>query len=282
MKGDRERQGRWVFGVHPVIEVLRARPEQVGEVLLARRAAGRGQEIERLARSAHIRVRHVTRRELDDLAEGLLHQGAAVSLSAGAGVAEAVCPDPGDHVELLRAAERSGEEPLLLALDGIQDPRNLGALVRSAHALGAHGVIAPRDRAAGMTPAAVKTSAGAAAHLPVLRVTNLARTLDDLKRAGLWVVGAEAAEESGQDGKAAPAQGPLTSELGRADLSGPIVLVVGAEGAGLRRLVRERCDRLIHIPMVGRIGSLNASVAGGILLYEVRRQRRAASSVSSG
>jgi 23S rRNA (guanosine2251-2'-O)-methyltransferase len=251
---------RWVFGVHPVVEVLRAQPEQVREVLLSRRG-GPVREIERLAAGAGLRVRHVSRREIEEAVGAGVHQGVAAAIEGGS---EAVAPDPGDPVAFVTAARDAGEVPLVLALDRIQDPRNLGALLRSAHALGAHGVVVPRDRASDLTPAAVKASAGAAAHLPVCRVTNLARALDALKDAGLWVVGADVGEDR-----------PVEA-ADRADLTGPTVLVVGAEGPGLRRLVRERCDRLVEIPMPGRIGSLNASVAGGILLYEVLRQRRAA------
>lgn len=277
---------KWIFGFHPILETLRARPNEVREVLLARRGGERVREIERLAGGSGVTLRRVHRKDLDALADGLAHQGigAMVKTDSDSGA----CAEVSDPAELVESAKEKGEPPLLLALDRIQDPRNLGALVRSAHAMGAHGVIIPRDRASEMTPAAVKASAGAAAHLPLCRVTNLVRALDDLKEAGLWVYGADVAEPRGAEGRSSrnrrggraenrgERSGPeLPLMADEADLTGAVVLVIGAEGPGLRRLVRERCDKLVQIPMAGRIGSMNASVAGGILLYEVQRQRRA-------
>ncbi len=255
---------QWIFGVHPVLEMLRARPREIREVLLARRGGDRAREIERLARAADVSLRYVRRREMDDIVGDVSHQGAAAAVKAGQGLAPQ--SDPGDPLAIVERARETGDHPLVLALDRIQDPRNLGALVRSAHAFGAHGVVVPRDRSSEMTPAAVKASAGAAAHLPFCRVTNLSRALDALKKAGLWVVGADVEEDCSLV--------RASSIPDSVDLTGPLVLVIGAEGTGLRRLVRERCDRLVRIPMAGGIGSLNASVAGGILLYEVSRQRR--------
>ncbi len=254
---------RWVFGVHPVLEVLRTRPVEAREVLLARRAGGRSEEIERLSRAAGVRIRHVKRHEIDAVVGDGVHQGVAVSVEPARKSGQEKLA-PADPLDLARRLTESGKTPLFMALDRIQDPRNLGAILRSAYVLGAHGVIAPRDRASGLTPAVVKASAGTADWVSFFRVTNLARTLDTLKDAGLWVVGADV--DSGGDAKA----------LDRSDLTGPLVLVVGAEGPGLRRLVRERCDFLVEIPMKGRSSSLNASVAAGILLYEVLRQRRGA------
>ena len=284
---------QWIFGVHPVIETLRAHPETVREVLLARAGGERGNEIGRLCRELDITLRPVHRRDIDLLAKGVAHQGVAAEVTME--VAGEPFPAPKDPAELLERARDTEQDPLIVALDRIQDPRNLGALVRSAHALGAHGVITPRDRSSDLTSVAMKASAGAAAHIPVCRVTNLARALDDFKKAGLWVVGADAGELPGKEdlggvearrlggskkassrgietGFRRGKEGPLF--IDRVDLTGPLVLVIGAEGPGLRRLVKERCDRVVQIPMTGRVASLNASVAGGILLYEVLRQRR--------
>ncbi|MGH8267894.1 MAG: 23S rRNA (guanosine(2251)-2'-O)-methyltransferase RlmB, partial [Steroidobacteraceae bacterium] len=178
------------------------------------------------------------------------------------GVAADVAPLPPWSEDQLLAALQSAPTPLLLALDGVQDPHNLGACIRSADACGALAVIVPRDRAAQLTPAVRKVAVGAAETTPVAAVTNLARTLKLLKEAGLWVVGADAVG-------AKPAFG--------VDLRGPIVLVLGAEGAGLRRLTRESCDFLVRLPLLGAVESLNVSVAAGMLLYEAVRQRSLAS-----
>jgi 23S rRNA (guanosine2251-2'-O)-methyltransferase len=159
---------------------------------------------------------------------------------------------------VLAAAEASGRPPLVVLLDGVEDPHNLGAVVRSAHALGAHGVVLPRDRAAGVTPAAAKASAGAVEHVAIVRVTNLVRALEELKEAGLWAVGAVPEGER---------------DIASVDLRGPTALVLGGEGQGIRPLVQRTCDHLVRIPMLGRVGSLNASAAAAIALYEAVRQR---------
>jgi 23S rRNA (guanosine2251-2'-O)-methyltransferase len=164
--------------------------------------------------------------------------------------------------ELVALAAAAGEPPLLLVLDGVQDPQNLGALVRSAHVLGAHGVVVPKDRAAHVTPSVVKASAGATEHVAIALVTNLARALEELKAAGVWTVGAVV--EPGGDEGAAPWE---------VDLAAPTALVLGAEGAGVRPLVARGCDLRVRIPMAGRVASLNVAAAGAILLYEAARQR---------
>jgi 23S rRNA (guanosine2251-2'-O)-methyltransferase len=192
----------------------------------------------------------VTRSELDRLTGGALHQGIALQLPAF----DYAHPD-----DLLTAALDSDRAPLIVALDSITDPRNLGAIVRSAVAFGAHGVLIPQRRAAGMTAAAWKTSAGAAAHIPIARATNLNRSLRAYADAGLSLIGL--------DGEAATS----ISEVPEA--SGPLVLLVGSEGSGLSRLVREACDVLASIPISASVESLNAGVAAGIALYEISRQR---------
>jgi 23S rRNA (guanosine2251-2'-O)-methyltransferase len=192
----------------------------------------------------------VTRSELDRMTGGALHQGVALQLPAF----DYAHPD-----DLLATARDSDREPLLVALDSITDPRNLGAIVRSAAAFGAHGVLIPQRRAAGMTAAAWKTSAGAAAHLPIARATNLNRSLRAYADAGLTLIGL--------DGKADTSIGEVPGA------SGPLVLIVGSEGSGLSRLVREACDVIASVPISARVESLNAGVAAGIALYEISRQR---------
>jgi 23S rRNA (guanosine2251-2'-O)-methyltransferase len=207
-------------------------------------------DIFKLAASRGITQLEVPRAELDRLTGGAVHQGIALQLPTF----DYAHPD-----DLLAAALDSDREPLIVALDSITDPRNLGAIVRSAAAFGAHGVLIPERRSAGMTAAAWKTSAGAAARIPIARATNLNRSLRAYADAGLSLIGL--------DGRAD------TSISDVPDLSGPVVLVVGSEGAGLSRLVREACDTLASIPISESIESLNAGVAAGIALYEISRQR---------
>jgi 23S rRNA (guanosine2251-2'-O)-methyltransferase len=244
---------RVVYGVNPVRELLRAGGEGLAELWLAEGGTRSRtfSELSRLARQAGAKVRTAPRPRLDRLSSTDAHQGVVAVV--------------GDYryrnvEDLLAAARARSGPPLLVVLDGIEDPQNLGAIVRSAHALGAHGVIIPRDRAAGVTPAVAKASAGAVEHCPVARVTNLAKTLGELKEAGVWSVAIVA------DGE---------RDLARLDLAGPVALVVGAEGEGIRPLVRRTCDHTARIPMTGRVGSLNASAAAAIALYEAARQRGA-------
>ena len=250
--GGRGRALRFVYGVNPVIEALRAHPEEVVRVLVERGRDGRrshGAEKAALeASGAGVRVEDVPHGELHRRAKGGVHQG------VGAELAEFKYAELEDLIEA-----GAGKRAFLLVLDGVTDPQNLGALVRSAHALGAHGVVLPRDRAAGVTPAVFKAAAGALEHCPVARVTNLARALDQLKEAGVWTVALAA------DGE---------RELGEIDLTTPIALVLGSEGSGVRPLVRKTCDYAARIAMGGQVGSLNVAAAGAIALYEVARQRR--------
>jgi 23S rRNA (guanosine2251-2'-O)-methyltransferase len=187
---------------------------------------------------------------LDQAVGGAAHQGVVAEVRPSA---------PLDENSLLDILTRDGGSPLLLVLDGVSDPHNLGACLRTADAAGATAVVAPRDRAAGLTPVVRKVAAGAAETVPFAQVTNLARALRDLKAAGLWIAGAAA------DGEREPFD---------ADLGGPLALVLGSEGRGLRRLTREACDFTLRLPMRGAVASLNVSVAAGVLLYEALRQRR--------
>jgi 23S rRNA (guanosine2251-2'-O)-methyltransferase len=186
---------------------------------------------------------------LNQLAAGERHQGVVAELVAQAG-------DP--ETQLEEALEAAGDAPLLLVLDGVQDPHNLGACLRSADAAGVAAVIVPRDRAAGLTPVVRKVAAGAAETVPLVAVVNLARTLRELKNRGVWLVGTDDAADR---------------TLYEADLKGPVALVMGSEGEGMRRLTRECCDQLVSIPMAGAVESLNVSVAAGVALFEAVRQR---------
>lgn len=240
---------RTVHGVNPVRELLRAGGDAAELWVAEGTERGRLGEILRLAREAGVRLKEAPRPKLDRLAGTDRHQG-VVAVVADYRYRELA--------DLLESARARGEPPLLVLLDGIEDPQNLGAIIRSAHALGSHGVVIPRDRAAGITSAAAKASAGAVEHCPVARVTNLSQAIDTLKESGVWVVGLAA------EGRV---------DIGSVDLASPTALVVGSEGQGIRRLVRERCDHIVRIPMSGEIGSLNASSSAAICLYEAVRQR---------
>ena len=228
-----------IYGIRPVIEALRSRRREVFEVL---DAAG-NREVAEAAAAAGVSVRNAPRARVEELARGGAHQG----------VAALVGPYSYAYLDALLASP----DPLLVVLDGVTDPRNLGAVLRVADGAGASGVVIPKDRAVGVTAAAVKASAGASEHVPVARETNLRRAIDRMKEAGVWVYAAEVG-------------GTTYTGL---DLAGPVALVLGSEGRGVRRLVREGCDGALSIPMLGAVGSLNVSVAAAVLLYEARRQR---------
>ncbi len=226
-----------IYGTRPVLETLRSRRREVFEVL---DASGSAQVAEA---AAGVPIEKVPRARIEELARGAAHGG----------VAARVGPYPySDLGEILAAPD-----PLVLLLDGVTDPRNLGAVLRAADGAGASGVVIPRDRAVGVTAAAVKASAGASEHVYVARETNLRRAIDRIKEAGVWVYAADVG-------------GTIYTGL---DLSGAVALVLGSEGRGVRRLVREGCDGAVSIPMLGAVESLNVSVAAAVLLYEARRQR---------
>ena len=238
------------YGLHTVRMLLERHPERVRRVLLlGGRDAGRVAELRAAATRAGVQVATADAAQLDRLAEGERHQGVVAELNPRAG-------DP--ETQLEQALEAAGAKPLLLVLDGVTDPHNLGACLRSADAAGVHAVVAPRDRAAGLTPVARKVAAGAAETLPFVQVVNLARTLRELKERGLWLVGTA---------------GESTRSIYDVDLTGPIAIVMGSEGEGMRRLTRECCDELVRIPMAGAVESLNVSVATGVVLFEAARQR---------
>jgi 23S rRNA (guanosine2251-2'-O)-methyltransferase len=236
----------WIYGINPVIESLRA--GRATRIRVATRGNPRIAAALEEARARGVPIDRVEPAALDRLIGGGAHQGIA---------AEVRRPRPLDLAELVAGAKPPA---LLLVLDGIEDPQNLGAILRTADAAGADGVVRQTRHAAPLAAAAVKASAGAATHVRLAEVVNIARAVDELKEAGIWTVGLASEAEERYD---------------RSDLTVPVALVVGAEGAGLRRLVRERCDWLVSIPMHGHVSSLNVSVATAIVLYEARRQREA-------
>ncbi|TYL09767.1 putative TrmH family tRNA/rRNA methyltransferase [Moorella thermoacetica] len=235
-------------GRNQVREALRAgRP--LNKILLAPHLEGQAiGEIINLARERGVPLQRVNRAALEKLA-GHHHQGV---------VALAAAREYADLEDLLARAGEAGEPPFLIMLDRVEDPHNLGAILRSVEAVGAHGVIIPRRRGVGLTAAVARAAVGAQEYVPVARVTNLARTLEELKGKGLWAIGA--AGDAGQ-------------EAFNADFTVPLVLVLGSEGRGLSPLVRSRCDFTVHLPMRGRINSLNVATAATVLMYEVLRQR---------
>jgi 23S rRNA (guanosine2251-2'-O)-methyltransferase len=244
-----------LVGRHPVLEALRSRTRPIEEVLVEAEARDRHADILALARQGGVRCSRVPRAALTSLAGDGHHQGV---------VARVAPREYAELEDLLAVAGTRGEPALLLALDQIQDPGNVGNLLRTAEALGVHGVLLPRHQAAGLTPHVVRAAAGALEYLPVARVGNLGQALERLKREGCWIVGAVA------QGRGAGASAPWA-----ADLRGPIVLVLGSEGRGLRPLVARTCDVLVSIPLAGHVESLNVAAAGAALLYEVQRQRQA-------
>ena len=245
-----------LYGVHPVLEALRSKERGFEAIYLQRGRRGRDiEEILKLAKASHVSVAFEPREALDRMAGTTRHQGAV-------GVAAA---KPYAHLEDLIEAANRLESPLLLILDGIEDPHNLGAILRTAEAVGVVGVIIPERRAVGLTAAVAKASAGAIEHVPVARVVNLSQAIKRLKEARFWVY-------------ALDARGPQS--VWDVDFRGPVALVMGGEGQGIRPLVAEHCDGRVRIPMQGRGTSLNASVATAIILYEVLRQRAGARSLT--
>jgi 23S rRNA (guanosine2251-2'-O)-methyltransferase len=241
-----------IYGLHTIATLLKQSPDKIKQLFLqGGTSAARFKEILLLANAVNIKVQTTSRDALDQLADGGVHQGV---------VAQIVHTTHYTEADLPQLLDTLTEPPLLLILDGIQDPHNLGACLRSANAAGAHAVIIPKDKSATLTPVAYKAASGAADVTPLIPVTNLARILNQLKERGIWIYGAS---------DAAP------NNLYAADLKGAIAWVLGAEGEGLRRLTRETCDALFSIPMQGTVSSLNVSVATGICLFEAVRQRGA-------
>ena len=247
-----------IVGRNSVLELLRRGNREIERVLIAQgNNHARLRQIRAIAEKNGIRCELTPRRELDSMETEVPHQGVIALVSPASYT---------DLPTLVTNIQNLNRPPLFIMLDQVQDPRNLGAIIRTADAVNADGLILPRNRAAGITTAAHKAAAGSSEYVPTAQVTNLSRTIETLKDAGIWVIGAD---------QAAPT--PYT----QADLTAPTCLVLGNEAEGLRRLVKEKCDLLIHLPMFGHVPSLNVSVAAGVLLYEVIRQRGNTDSVSA-
>jgi 23S rRNA (guanosine2251-2'-O)-methyltransferase len=241
----------YVYGIHAVAALLAQRPDSIKKLLLA--SGAKNAQLDGLrekAVAAGVAVQLPSRAELDERIPGARHQG-VIAVVRAVSYERSEKSLPGFLAALTEPA-------LLLVLDGVQDPHNLGACLRTADAAGVHALILPRDRASGITPVVHKVACGAVESVPIFQVTNLARSLRMLREAGIWIYGAS---------------GEAAEGLFSSDLQGPVALVLGSEGKGLRRLTREHCDHLLAIPMAGQVESLNVSVAAGVLLFEARRQR---------
>lgn len=241
----------YLFGKNPVIEALRS-GQTVHKVWVAEDAKkGQMNQVLGLCKTHKVQVLTVPKKRLDQMADGHAHQGV---------IAQAAAYEYAEMEDLFTRAKEKGEHPFFLVLDELEDPHNLGSILRTADASGVHGVIIPKRRAVGLTSTVAKTSAGAISHVPVARVTNLARTMDDLKKQGLWFIGTDASAKTDYR--------DMETDL-------PLALVIGSEGKGLSRLVKEKCDFLVAIPLRGQVTSLNASVAASLLMYEVMRKQQA-------
>ena len=241
-----------IYGIHPVEEALKSPHLQFQKILIGtQKPHPLLQSVLNLAVQRQVPVTFATKEILEQLAKGGLHQNII-------GIIKEI---PYSSIEqILSRWKKEGTRAFLLILDSIQDPQNLGSLIRTASGCGVHGMIIPKDRAVGITPAAIKTSAGAAAHLPIARVVNIATTIETLKKEGIWIYGAS---------------GEANDLIYHIDFNIDLAIVIGAEGRGIRPLVKKKCDRLFSIPMKGPVSSFNASVSGGMILYEVMRQRSA-------
>jgi len=236
-------------GRNPVLEALKA-GRTINKILIAKgEREGSIRQISAVAKEMGITIQEVDRRNLDNISITRSHQGVIAYVS----VKEYVEVD-----DILKAAEKSNKPPFILILDEINDAHNLGSILRTADAVGVHGVIIPKRRAVGLTSVVAKASAGAIEYVPVARVTNIAQTIDYLKKNNIWVIGTD---QTGDN------------EFYKSDLKGPVALVIGSEGEGMGRLVREKCDFIVRIPMMGNISSLNASVAAAVIMYEILKQR---------
>ncbi|MDR4888469.1 23S rRNA (guanosine(2251)-2'-O)-methyltransferase RlmB [Fredinandcohnia sp. QZ13] len=238
----------YIIGKNPVIEALKSERD-INKIWIAE-GSNRGQmnQITSLAKEGNVMVQFVPKKKIDQMVEGN-HQGV---------VAQVAAYEYAEVDDILALAEKRNEAPFIILLDELEDPHNLGSILRTADAVGAHGVIIPKRRAVGLTATVAKASTGAIEYIPVARVTNLARTIDELKDRGVWIVGTDA---KGKD------------DYRNVDGKMPIGLVIGSEGKGMGRLVKEKCDFLLRLPMQGKVTSLNASVAASLLMYEVYRKR---------
>ena len=241
-----------IYGINPVLEALRSERQALNKIILAEgKEGGPIRLLRRLAREKGIPIQVSPKEALDRLAGGGYHQG-ILGFTAASSYST--------WEDLLGRVRSAQGKTIVLVLDSIEDPQNLGSLIRTAEACGVKGVILPKDRAAGITPAVVKASAGAVAHLPIVRVTNLASTLEELKKEGFWIVGADSGAEKS------------LYEL-KFDMN--VAVVIGSEGKGVRPLLLKKCDYTVSIPMRGKVSSLNAAIAGGVILFEILRQQLA-------
>lgn len=253
--GERGGESQRLYGVTPVLEALRAGQRSVEQIIVAEGTRlHRLRELMELARQANVPVRRAPRAEFARAAGADVNHQGVVALVAAARYA-----DPEELLDALAARVGTAEPPLAVVLDGVEDPRNLGAILRTVECAGAHAVFIPERRAAGLTDTVAKAAAGALEHVAVARVSNISRLIEELKQRGIWAVGTS---------------GEAEMKYTEWDYTQPTALVFGSEGAGLHRLVRERSDVLVRIPLYGQTQSLNVSVAAGILLYEALRQRR--------
>lgn len=239
----------YIGGKHAVMEALRAR-RTIHKIWLNDQTAKQSRHIIAAAKEAGIIVQRVDKRKLDQLLPSVPHQGVVAQVAAYEYV---------DIDTIIAKAMQANEPPFILILDEIEDPHNLGSILRTADCTGVHGIIIPRRRSVGLTAAVSRTSAGAIEHIDVARVTNIAQTVEELKKKGIWIVGAD---------------GNAKQSIYETDVSLPLAVVIGNENKGIGRLVKEKCDFLVNLPMFGQINSLNASVAAGVIMYEVVRQRR--------
>ncbi|WP_053955627.1 23S rRNA (guanosine(2251)-2'-O)-methyltransferase RlmB [Inediibacterium massiliense] len=237
-----------IEGRNPVIEVLKA-DREIDKIMILKGAEGSAKKIIGMAKDKNIVISYVEKQKLDQISESHAHQGVIAFVAAH---------KYSDLEDIFKKAEEKGEDPFIIILDEITDPHNLGSIIRTANASGAHGIIIPKRRAVGLTGVVAKTSAGAIEYVPVCKVSNIAQTIDSLKDKGVWIAGAD------MDGK---------KKYHEENLTGSIALVIGSEGKGISRLIKEKCDFLVNIPMKGEVSSLNASIAASILMYEVARQR---------
>ena len=240
----------YIVGRNPVLEILRS-GRSVNKIWIAEGSQkGPISQVMSMAKEAKIQVQIVPKKKIDQVADGQVHQGVVALVAAYEYV---------EVEDMLRKAADLGEPPFLLILDEIEDPHNLGSILRTADVVGAHGVIIPKRRAVGLTSTVAKSSAGAMEYVPVARVTNIVRTMEELKEKGVWMAGTDASGEQ---------------DIREARFDMPIGIVIGSEGKGMSRLVRETCDFVVRLPMVGHVNSSNSSVAAALLMFEVMRQRR--------
>ena len=238
----------FVFGRHAVVEALQT-PDRVNRVFIQEGTSGRdAAKVIELAREKGIQVQTVPKTKIEDLVGNAVHQGLVASIAAY---------EYADFEDIFKKAEEKGEDPFIVILDGVEDPHNLGSILRTADATGVHGIIIPKRRSASLTATVAKASTGAIEHVPVVRVTNLTQTIEQLKERGIWVFGTDM---NGTDYR-------------KWNTSGPLAIVMGNEGKGVSRIVKESVDEMVTIPMVGHVQSLNASVASALMMYEVFRNR---------